>query len=227
MRYLLTLVLVCSLFVALAQKRNIIKPLCFDWEYMDYMVDGVNENISNVYNFRLGYERLIGMHVSAAVNYVQFISGDQMNVSANYYGGDYQPEKIQGYRFSEASYQNKIKGFEYESRYFFNPLEKEGLNSGYIGFMYSYLTAKQSLTNVQYEELNYNGSLKMDYPDKEVNIHRFGVKIGYAGSGALYSDIHVGVYYNNQPSDYNQGWTSPSDIYPVSVMLGWHFGIPF
>ncbi|MES2689003.1 MAG: hypothetical protein V4658_01285 [Bacteroidota bacterium] len=223
---IIALFIICS-FPAIAQKRNIVKPLCFDWEYMDYMVDGSNENLSNVFNFKIGYERLIGRRLSAGLSYVKFLSSVN-DIDGNYYFSGYAPENISGYPLDKATYENKMQGFEYESRYFFNDLEKDGLNSGYLGFMYGYLTSKQSLTNVSYYNYNDpNDRFTREYPGKEVNIHRFGLKIGYAVSGVIYSDIHVGVFYNNRPDGYNKGWKSPSDIYPVNVVLGWHFGFPF
>lgn len=227
MKKLIVLVCISISFSAFAQKRNIVKPLCFDWEYMDYMPDGAQENLSNVFNYKIGYERLIGMRLSAGLSYVKFLSGVN-SIDGNYYYSGYAPEDISGYPLEKATYENKIQGFEYESRYFFNDLEKEGLNSGYLGFMYGYLTSKQSLTNATY--YNYNNptdKFTKDYPDKEMNIHRFGLKLGYAVSGFIYSDIHVGIFYNHRPDGYNNGWVSPSEIYPVNVVLGWHFGFPF
>lgn len=225
-RYIVAILVICTFSVA-AQKRNIIKPLCFDWEYMDYMRDGSNENVSNVFNYKIGYERLVGRRLSVGLSYVKFLSAIN-DIDGNYYYSGYAPENIPGYPLDKATYENKIQGFEYESRYFFNDLEEDGLNSGYLGFMYSYLTSNQSLTNVSYYNYNNpNDIITRTYPDKTMGIHRFGLKLGYAVSGAIYSDIHVGIFYNNRPGDYNNGWTSPSDIYPVNVVLGWHFGIPF
>ncbi|MES2689002.1 MAG: hypothetical protein V4658_01280 [Bacteroidota bacterium] len=218
------LFIICSI-PAIAQKRNIVKPLCFDWEYMDYML--ASKNASNVFSYRLGYERLIGLRLSASLSYVKFLSA-ATNIDGTYYYSDYAPEYISGYPLDEATYENKIQGFEYESRYFFNDLEKDGLNSGYLGFMYGYLTSKQSLTNVSYYSYkDPSDRFTKEYPDKQINIHRFGLKIGYAASGIIYSDIHIGIFYNNRPDGYNKRWTSPSDIYPVNVVLGWHIGIPF
>lgn len=225
------IILICVLgsLSVMAQKRNIIKPLCFDWEYMDYSKDESGDlNFSNVFNYKFGYERLIGKRLSVGLSYMSFFSPSEgKDIRGDNYSS-YSPENIPGYYYDRATYTNKIRGFEYESRYFFSNLEEDGLNSGYLGFMYGYLSSKQSLTNATYNNsIDPTDRFTKQYPDKEVNIHRFGLKLGYAASGAIYTDIHIGIFYNSRPNDYNKGWTSPSDIYPVNVVLGWHIGIPF
>lgn len=114
----------------------------------------------------------------------------------------------------------------YESKFYFEDFDEDGANSTYLGSCFQYGRITQKLTELSYERNIGGGYLTPTFEDQTISMSRFGLKLGFARSGALSSDFYVGLFIN-APNGVNKHWNSITEVRNLSLGLGWIVGVPF
>lgn len=232
-------------FHASAQKRSQLKVMAgfdnilvksdriLDGQYSDGTLD-IDQLAYNKFYWGFGAERLIGNRIGVQLSYVKYLSAKVTDFYSQYSGG-YVPYNTPSYMYQsnsyESSYSEKGYGISYESKFYFEDFDHDGVNSAYIGFSFMHARFSQHISRIEYraQNANWNDPVLKTYPEdsRSYSINRYGVKFGYAGANALLSDFYLGVYLNSKGNLEEGAWLSPSKIPPVSFNIGWIFGVPF
>lgn len=215
------LALICLLALSTAliaqNSRNVVKVgLYYDNAVVGYTNYNTDVASTNKFGFIAGYERYIGNRIGLNFGFHKYIGASDF-----FYSKD-----NTNYR-AEATFNENGYGISYESRFYFDDIDSEGGNSGFVGVVFQHNRFTQTVTNVRHT--NNLTSITTNFADFEnkVNYNRLGIRLGGQFSVDFSSELYLSLFVNLQPTRAVQPISSPTYIPNISYGITYLLGLPF
>jgi hypothetical protein len=232
--FTLLLTLCLPFWIFAQEKRNVIHLGGLFYDHMlllnnrEILEESQTLEYTDRMGFSAGYDRVIGSSIMVGLRYSWYIGTGKQGIECN---NSFMSAPIKALETTDSytlDYVERGGGFSYESRFFFEEVDKHyGFNSitNYIGVMFSRITLREALVNINAYDVNHN-SIPVNDVENKYSINRLGIKLGGFMSDYVSVDYYVAGYANFVQGKGDK-FTPLSTVPDFSFAIGCLIGVPF